>query len=95
MELAKLWDPVLQTLERRVGKQAFEIWIEPLRLLSINDGTVELEVPNRYYSDWVRDNHKDDILEVLTEQCARNNASFGPIERLSFRISDSTTSSDS
>ena len=93
MELAKLWDPVLQTLERRVGKQAFEIWIEPLRLLSIKDGTVELEVPNRYYSDWVRDNHRDDILEVLTEQCAKNNASFGPIERLSFRISDSTNAS--
>lgn len=92
MELAKLWDPVLQTLERRVGKQAFEIWIEPLRLLSIHEGTVELEVPNRYYSDWVRDNHKDDILEVLTEVCAKNNASFGPIERLGFRISEGPSS---
>lgn len=95
MELATLWNPVLSILERRVGKQAFEIWIEPLRLLSIQDGTVELEVPNRYYSDWVRDNHKEDILEVLTEQCAKNNASFGPIQRLSFRVSGSEPASSS
>ncbi len=86
---------MLSTLERRVGKQAYEIWIEPLKLLNISDGNVELEVPNRYYSDWVRDNHRADIIEVLTEVCAREKVDFGAIQRLKFTLSNSSPSAES
>jgi chromosomal replication initiator protein len=64
--MEQLWRDVQGRVERRIGPQNFEIWIKPIRLLGLRGQTVSLEVPNRYYSDWVRDNYQDVLVEELT-----------------------------
>ena len=86
MELGHLWEQALPRLERRVGSQPFYIWIKPLSLLSVQSGSIIFEVPNVYYSDWIRDNYRQDILEVLQQICAKEKSDFGSFERLSFKV---------
>jgi chromosomal replication initiator protein len=86
MELGHLWEQALPRLERRVGSQPFDIWIKPLALLSVKSGSIVFEVPNVYYSDWIRDNYRQDILEVLQQICSTQKTDFGSFERLSFQV---------
>ncbi|MCB9764087.1 MAG: chromosomal replication initiator protein DnaA [Alphaproteobacteria bacterium] len=66
--MSSLWEDVRHRIEQRVGAQNYEIWIKPIRLLALNGKNAELEVPNRYYLDWVQDNYADVLAEELSEQ---------------------------
>jgi chromosomal replication initiator protein len=91
LELDQIWEKALPQLERRIGSQPFDIWIKPLILLSIQNGSVIFEVPNVYYSDWIRDNYNQDILKILQDLCAAEKKSFESFERLSFRVAGQNT----
>ncbi|MCP4810521.1 MAG: chromosomal replication initiator protein DnaA [Proteobacteria bacterium] len=60
-----MWTDVQRRIEERIGVQNFEIWIKPIRMIELRGDVVALEVPNRYYSDWVRDNYQQVFLEEL------------------------------
>ena len=64
--MEQLWNDVQGRVESRIGSQNFEIWIRPIRLMGLRGQLVSLEVPNRYYSDWVRDNYEEVLVEELT-----------------------------
>lgn len=63
MSIEQLWLDVQGRIARRIGPQNHEIWVKPMRVISVAGGSVSLEVPNRYYSDWVRDNYRQVFLE--------------------------------
>ncbi len=63
--MEELWSKVLDSLKERVGQQNFEIWIKPIHLVSIRDEFVELEVPNRFFKEWVSEHYSLQIREAL------------------------------
>jgi chromosomal replication initiator protein len=66
MELHSLWDSLLDGMSRRIGKQDVEIWLRsatPLRLTNTNG--LWLDVPNRYYAEWITDNYGDALTSEL------------------------------
>jgi chromosomal replication initiator protein len=64
--MREIWNQVQRRLETRLGAQAHDIWIRPIRLVALDGKVARLEVPNRYYSDWIRDNYEHDLLEELS-----------------------------
>ncbi len=64
--MIEIWEQVQSRLEARLGSQAHDIWIRPIKLLELDDDVARLEVPNRYYSDWIRDNYEAELLEELS-----------------------------
>ncbi len=64
--MEKLWSKAIDSLKEKVGQQNFEIWIKPIQPLSIREGVVELEVPNRFFKEWVSEHYSSQIREVLT-----------------------------
>ncbi len=83
-----VWERVLGRLEERLGTSNFEIWIKPIALLELAGDIARLGAPNRYYSDWVRDNHEADILEEFSNLWNRMGqpAVWGPIRHLAFDV---------
>lgn len=53
----RLWEQVQGALMQSLGAQNFEIWIRPIRLSNLTPHAVHLQVPNRYYRDWVQANY--------------------------------------
>jgi len=51
------WPNVIDSLKERVGQQNFDIWIKPIRFLSIEGEQLELEVPNRFFKDWITEHY--------------------------------------
>ncbi len=63
----ELWQSALTALERRFSKPIYEMWIKPLRLVSLNGNELLLAVQNNFARDWVENRLKTQIVEVLAE----------------------------
>ena len=57
MQNDSVWSQVQGSLREKLGAQSWEIWIRPIQLAAITAEGVQLEVPNRYYRDWVQHNY--------------------------------------
>ncbi|HKU68643.1 MAG TPA: chromosomal replication initiator protein DnaA [Candidatus Baltobacteraceae bacterium] len=62
-----LWQSALTALERKFSKPIFEMWIKPLRLVSLTGDELLLAVQNNFARDWVENRLKGQIIEVLAE----------------------------
>lgn len=71
-----LWNTALAHLENELPPQSFSTWISPIRPVRFeNDGLV-LEVPNRFFSDWLQDHGFVEIIAKTLRQCANRNISI-------------------
>ena len=59
------WGLVRNDLLKRIGKNNFVTWIEPLRLAAIENGVARFEVPTVFFGDWVSRNYADQIQSDL------------------------------
>ncbi len=71
MQKDQLWSSVQGSLREKLGAQNFEIWIRPIQMGSIKDDFVNLEVPNRYYRDWVAANYGPALNRELEQAIGR------------------------
>lgn len=72
------WGRLRESLLERVGRNNYLTWIEPLKLVGVQEGLATFEVPNPFFGDWVSRNFAEPI-----RQCLSNNGS-GEVERLDF-----------
>jgi chromosomal replication initiator protein len=63
----QLWLSALEALERKFSKPIFEMWIKPIRLVSISGDALTLSVQSNFARDWVEHRLKAQIGEVLAE----------------------------
>jgi chromosomal replication initiator protein len=61
-----LWQEALANLEKVLTPQTFTTWLKPIRLVEIKKDSVILEVPDRFFLDWLRDNYLPIITEALS-----------------------------
>ncbi len=66
-----LWQDLLTAIQRRISKQNFDIWFTQTRLVAIRDQEIHLEVPNRYFQEWIRDNYQELIHTELERLAGR------------------------
>jgi chromosomal replication initiator protein len=67
MDLNILWDSLLTAMADRIGKQDVEIWLKNATPVHLGDGGLLLDVPNRYYADWIADNYVDALSTELKQ----------------------------
>lgn len=60
-----LWSRLLESVKTRINRQNFDIWFMQLRLVGGTEHELILEVPNRQFHTWIRDNYQDLILSEL------------------------------
>jgi chromosomal replication initiator protein len=65
MNLEELWKNSLSKIEAKVGNSAAELWFRPIRLLQLKDQLATIDIPNRFFRDWIEDNYPDLISESI------------------------------
>ncbi len=60
-----LWNSAFSKIHEKVGESVFELWFKPMKLLQLKDKTVSIEIPNRFFKDWVEDNYPNLISEAM------------------------------
>jgi chromosomal replication initiator protein len=61
-----LWPKVIDSLKERVGQQNFDIWIKPIHFISREGEKVELEVPNRFFKEWINEHYSPNIKDAIS-----------------------------
>lgn len=59
------WKEVLGYLKEKINPQSFQTWLRPTRLKEITGSTLFVEVPNREFRDWIKENYGSDVHEAL------------------------------
>lgn len=72
------WAKVRDQLLRTIGEDAFQNWIEPLKILHVNDGVALFSAPTSFVGRWVDRNYGDKIAIMMT----RSGVS---VDRLAFK----------
>lgn len=59
---------LLSTIEKRLGRQAFETWFRPLTVTSsLRDRTLTIGAPSLVVKDWIMANYAQDLADSLAE----------------------------
>ncbi len=61
----ELWEAASDRLRERVGRQSFETWIKPIKPRMGRGGEYILDVPNKFFRDWLVEHFLGPIREVL------------------------------
>ena len=62
----QIWQKTLDKLELSLNPQHFATWIKPIGFVNIKADIVELQVPNRFFLDWIRENYFQLIRETIS-----------------------------
>ena len=65
--MKEIWNKVLKVISEKISQNAFDIWFKPLNFLALSQDAIELEVPNKFFKDWLSENYQPLIKEVLLE----------------------------
>lgn len=78
------WGLVREELIKRVGRNNYVTWIEPLKFSDLKHGVARFEVPTSFFGDWVSRNFSDHIRAQL-------NTAGEQVERVEFAVANRPT----
>ncbi|OHB27771.1 MAG: chromosomal replication initiation protein DnaA [Desulfuromonadaceae bacterium GWC2_58_13] len=67
MTTNRLWQETLSQLEKKLSPQNFSTWIKPIKFCGQIKDIVNLEVPNRFILDWLRENYASLIQDTISQ----------------------------
>ena len=81
--MPELWSAAVAEIKEQIGKQNFETWIKPISFVSRSKTEVVLDVPNKFFRDWLTEHYLEQMEAVLSS-LAKNDIKvvFGINERL-------------
>jgi chromosomal replication initiator protein len=72
--MKEIWNKILSDVGEKISQKAFDIWLKPIRLLNLSESQIELEVPNKFFKDWISENYqnliRDSFFHLSGRQCA-------------------------
>ena len=57
MDSASIWDNCLSTIRQHVNQQSYKTWFEPIRAVQLNDAALTIQVPNRFFYEWLEEHY--------------------------------------
>ena len=66
-DLFELWKNVTDKIRIIVNEQTFSTWFEPIRAVMMEDNKLTLEVPSRFYYEWIDSHYRHLIMEKVKE----------------------------
>lgn len=67
MEFEEIWNKGLALIEQKVGNATFDLWFKPISVKNLKENVITIELPNRFYQEWIEDNYPSIIDGVLEE----------------------------
>jgi chromosomal replication initiator protein len=65
MTIEDIWNNSLSKIEEKVGNNILELWFRPIKLSQVKEQQATIDIPNRFFKDWIEDNYPDLIAEAI------------------------------
>ncbi|MDI6641050.1 MAG: chromosomal replication initiator protein DnaA [Elusimicrobiota bacterium] len=67
MNLESIWEEVSKFLKGQMSEESYDLWIKPIKPLSLSEDKLTVEVPNKFFSNWIKEHHKENIENLVTK----------------------------
>lgn len=67
-----LWNQCKEELKNRVNKSNYEIWLDPISLVSVDEKFITISVPNNYYIDRINKDYMKLLEEIVIDIFKKN-----------------------
>lgn len=71
LDLAEIWPRVLSIIKNKINEQAFNSWFSSIRLSPSQGDCLILDVPDKFFRDWLVDHYQNLINASLEEASGR------------------------
>ncbi|MCL4455846.1 MAG: chromosomal replication initiator protein DnaA [Nitrospirae bacterium] len=65
LSVEDIWQKSLSKIAEKVGESTFDLWFKPIKLIQLKDKAAILEIPNRFFRDWIEDYYPTIISDVM------------------------------
>jgi len=65
MTMEEAWTKTIEAIGAKVGSQTFDLWFRPLKFIEVQDQQIIVEVPNRFFKEWIEDHYPGLITETV------------------------------
>ncbi len=72
MNKTEVWNRCLEVIAQKVGEGIFDLWFKPIKVRHLREGQLILEMPNRFYREWIEENYSDIISTTIREVTGEN-----------------------
>jgi len=67
MNTEETWTKTIEAIGAKVGGQTFDLWFRPIKLVQFQDQNIVLEVPNKFFKEWIEDHFPGIISDTIKE----------------------------
>jgi chromosomal replication initiator protein len=71
MDTTFIWKNCLDGVVQHVSPQHFTTWFRPIKVMGGDESTIELEVPNRFFLEWIKEHYLPLIQDMLHKNTHR------------------------
>ncbi|HWI41568.1 MAG TPA: chromosomal replication initiator protein DnaA [Verrucomicrobiae bacterium] len=64
--MESIWADARSNIEKVLTPQTFNNWIKPIRFMGVRKDVIHLEVPDRFFKEWVQENYLSIIEEAVS-----------------------------
>jgi len=65
MNTEEIWNNSLLKIQGKVDNSVLDLWFKPIKLSNLKDQTATLEIPNRFFKEWIEDSYPNLIKESI------------------------------
>lgn len=66
-DATELWSRAVERLRAEIGEENADLWLKPAEALSLDGGVLTLKVPNKFFSDGIKDRYQKKILAAFRD----------------------------
>jgi chromosomal replication initiator protein len=71
MTASDLWTRCLETIREDTEHQSYQTWFEPTRGVELTEEVMRVEVPNRFFADWLEEHYMGLVRRAIEENAGR------------------------
>ena len=68
LDEVELWARTVERLRTEIGDENAELWLKPVEASSLEDGVLMLKVPNKFFSDGIKERYQKRLIALLRDQ---------------------------
>jgi chromosomal replication initiator protein len=80
-----VWARSLETIREETEHQSYQTWFEPTKVLELTDDSIKIEVPNRFFADWLEEHYISLIRRAVEEVAGK---ALAPVFHIAHRRPD-------
>lgn len=61
------WESTINEIKGALEEEAFDLWVKPTKFVDFNNGQLNLEVPNRFFQDWLTEHLSHQMIDLFTK----------------------------